>query len=129
MKEVPEREAVLGLIIAGDRILLLQTDSKWCLPGGVMLPDESLGDALSRNIYRDVGIEKLEGPEYLKLYELNHKKSVLYKIHAFRIEKEFPFSVALTDECSEIFFATQEEALSFELADTVTRAIIEGMYD
>lgn len=122
-------DLVLGLIVVDERVFLLKHKDNWYLPGGEVGEDEEILESITRVMLDDVGIKE-EDFEYITLYEVNGSGGeLLYRVHAFRIFRNFPLLINPTKDADDIYFALQDEALEMDLIDNVTRTIVECMYD
>ncbi len=83
--------AVIGLVTAGDKVLLVRRGvqpamGQWALPGGYMDAGEMPRDALSRELYEEVGL-KVQPGEFLDIYPFAKTSRVIGGIViAYRVD-------------------------------------------
>jgi len=110
---------------ARETILLTrrQDNGRWCLPGGQMEPGESATEACAREVWEETGLRvrvgKLIGlyssPDYLIVYADGNR----YQIVRLCFEAEpVGGSLGLSDETTEVCFATPEEIAVLDLIET-----------
>lgn len=122
---------VKGVIVKDDKVLLIKASQKvegrdhWEVPGGRIDADESIDEALLRELNEEVpNITNIKTHEILHAHRVQHdvKNSISLVLIFYRVSADFNGEIELSEEHVDYRWATQDEAL--ELAHpTVAKAI------
>ncbi len=114
LREASDTSKVVKAVITnGNKILLLKNDQGWDLPGGHVHEEESLDDALKREIKEETG---LEIEEFEKL-NLTHDKITFYRAKTSSVD------VKLSDEHTSYIFIEPEKIEKRDMSDLYGKAV------
>ncbi len=110
------------------KVLLLEKNGLWGLPGGKLGKDETYIDAAVRELYEETGISAF--PRWLSnwRFELDNFAGKTYSVTSFGLLTVEPFKVRLSSEHTDYIWVTPETALStLPLMGPMTKSYLEEL--
>lgn len=84
---LPVVEVAVGIIFNKEKILVAQRQAHqeqgtlWEFPGGKIEPGESVGAALKRELFEEIGIEVISHQSWMEVFHDYPKKIICLKVH------------------------------------------------
>ena len=137
MRAFPDRPIVSvgGVVVDGDRVLLVKRGhaplkGEWSLPGGVVELGETLGEALTREVREETGLEVAVGPVVDVLDRVQRAGDGRVEYHFVIIDylcRANGGSLASSTDADDAQWVAIADLASFRPTASVTRVVRKAM--